>query len=107
MNKVLTAVAILSLVCLPGLVRAAEVAAVDSAVATGTEIAVSTPVEVGNKICPVSGEKVGTMGDAHKMEYKGKVYNLCCPMCVEEFNKDPEKYVKIAEEEVAATQPKQ
>ena len=65
-------------------------------------------VEVGNKICPVSGDKIlapgekGTMGDEPvKYEYNGKIYNLCCPMCVKDFKKNPEKYSKIADEEVA------
>ena len=65
-------------------------------------------VEVGNKICPVSGDKVpvpgekGAMGDEPvKYEYDGKMYNLCCQMCVKDFKKNPEKYSKIAEDEVA------
>ena len=58
------------------------------------------PVEVGNKICPVSGQKVGEMGEVVKYEYNGKVYNLCCKMCAKDFKKDPEKYSKTAEEEV-------
>ncbi len=64
-------------------------------------------VEVGNKLCPVSGDKVpapgekGEMGDNPvKVEYKGKIYNLCCPMCVKDFKKSPEKYSAIAEKEV-------
>ena len=59
-------------------------------------------VEVGNKICPVSKEKVGEMGEAVKYEYNGKIYNLCCPACKKDFAGDPEKYSKIAEDEVAA-----
>ena len=31
-------------------------------------------------------------------EYKGKVYNFCCSMCLKDFNKDPEKYVAKVEE---------
>ena len=65
-------------------------------------------VEVGNKICPVSGDKIpapgekGTMGDEPvKYEYNGKIYNLCCQMCVKDFKKNPEKYSKIADDEVA------
>ena len=65
-------------------------------------------VEVGNKFCPVSGDKIpapgekGTMGDEPvKYEYNGKIYNLCCQMCVKDFKKNPEKYSKIAEDEVA------
>lgn len=57
------------------------------------------PVEVGNKICPVSGEKVGQMGETVKVEYNGKIYNLCCDMCKKDFLKNPEKYRKIAEED--------
>ena len=64
-------------------------------------------IEVGNKFCPVSGEKIpppdekGEMGEAVKYEYNGKIYNLCCPMCIKDFKKNPEKYSKIAEDEVA------
>lgn len=58
----------------------------------------STAVEVGNKICPVTGEKVGMMGPVVQYEYQGKIYNFCCPMCIDTFKKDPGKYSKIAEE---------
>lgn len=58
-------------------------------------------IEVGNKICPVSGEKVGgDMGATVQYEYKGKVYNFCCAGCVATFKGDPEKYVKIVEEQM-------
>ena len=58
----------------------------------------SKAVNVGNIICPVSGENVEDMGDGIEREYKGKVYTLCCPACAKVFEKDPEKYSKIAEE---------
>ena len=65
-------------------------------------------VEVGNKICPVSGDKIpapgekGTMGDhPEKVAYRGKIYNLCCAMCIKDFKKNPEKYSKMADDEVA------
>jgi YHS domain-containing protein len=61
-----------------------------------------TAVEVGNKICPVSGEKVGEMGEVETIEHNGKIYNLCCAMCAKDFSKDPDKYAKIADDEVAA-----
>lgn len=66
----------------------------------------SQAVEVGNKICPVSGEEIpapgekGDMGEAVKYEYNGKIYNFCCPMCIKDFKNDPEKYSKVAEDEV-------
>ena len=59
------------------------------------------PVKVGNKICPISGEKVGEMGDVVEYEYNGKIYNFCCPMCLKDFKKDPEKYVKMVEDMMA------
>ncbi len=58
-------------------------------------------VEVGNKLCPVSGQAVGEMGPIVKHEYNGKIYNLCCKMCAKDFDKDPEKFSKMAEEEAA------
>jgi len=58
-------------------------------------------VEVGNKICPVSNEAVGTMGDVVQVEYDGKLYNLCCKMCAKTFKNEPEKYSKIAEAEAS------
>ncbi len=67
------------------------------------EQAVTQPaVEVGNKICPVSGENIEAMGEGFKYEYNGKIYNFCCSMCLKDFLKDPEKYSKIAEESAAA-----
>ncbi len=59
-------------------------------------------VEVGNKTCPVSHEKVGDMGPAVKFVYNGKIYNLCCPMCRKDFQDNPEKFSKIAEDDAAA-----
>jgi YHS domain-containing protein len=62
----------------------------------------SNAVEVGNKLCPVTGNPVddGSMGEPVKYEYKGKIYTLCCLMCEKDFKKDPEKYRAIAEKEV-------
>ena len=64
---------------------------------------IKTLPNIGNKICPVSKNQVddGTMGESVKFVYNEKIYNLCCPMCVKDFKKDPEKYSKIAEEEAA------
>ena len=59
---------------------------------------------VGNKICPVTGEKIDEKTKA-TYEYKGKVYNFCCSMCIEEFKKDPGKYIKKVEEELKGVAP--
>ncbi|MEW6171192.1 MAG: YHS domain-containing protein [Candidatus Omnitrophota bacterium] len=58
-------------------------------------------INVGNKICPVSGEKIEEKTKA-TYEYQGKVYNFCCPMCIEEFKKDPQKYIEKIEQQKQA-----
>ena len=57
--------------------------------------------DVGNKICPVTGEKIPANSNI-TYEYKGKIYHFCCAGCPEEFKKDPEKYIKKIEEEKQA-----
>jgi YHS domain-containing protein len=57
---------------------------------------VSKGQEVGNQICPVTGEKIDTK-EKVTYEYKGKIYNLCCSGCIEEFKKDPERYIQVIE----------
>ncbi|HOX52961.1 MAG TPA: hypothetical protein PKY05_15865 [Fibrobacteria bacterium] len=52
---------------------------------------------VGNKECPVTGEKIGSMGKGPLVVYKGKAVELCCSGCVKTFAKDPAKYLKVAE----------
>lgn len=62
------------------------------------------PVNVKNKICPVSGTKLSEVMKSGMnpvaYEYKGKIYNLCCAGCITNFNKDPGKYVKKTEDEL-------
>jgi len=62
---------------------------------------VSAPQNVGNKICPVSGERVDSMTPV-TYEYEGKIYNFCCPMCIDQFKKDPQKYIEKVQEELRA-----
>ena len=58
-------------------------------------------MDVGNEICPISGEKIDKETKA-TYEYKGKIYNFCCPMCIEEFKKDPDKYINKMEKQKTA-----
>ena len=64
-------------------------------------------VDVGNKICPVSGEKIKE-GEVYQVEHEGKIYNLCCKACQKDFKKDPGKYIEKLEqmEEEKKTQEK-
>jgi YHS domain-containing protein len=65
-------------------------------------------LDAGNKICPVSGEKISDVSESGMMpatyEYQGKIYNFCCTGCIDEFKKDPGKYVVKVEEELKAAQ---
>jgi YHS domain-containing protein len=48
------------------------------------------------KTCPVSGEKLGgDMGKPYVFSYKGQEVKLCCPSCKKDFDKDPNKYLKL------------
>lgn len=44
--------------------------------------------------CPVSGQKLGSMGDPVVKEYDGREVRFCCKGCVEPFEKDQAKYWK-------------
>ncbi len=53
------------------------------------------------KICIVTGDKLGEMGDPYVYEYEGREIKLCCKSCVKDFKKDTAKYIKKIEEEEA------
>ncbi len=55
--------------------------------------------DVHNTKCPVSGDDIGA--STLMAVYKDKVYHLCCPDCIEPFNKEPEKYIKVMEADPA------
>lgn len=56
-------------------------------------------VNAGNKICPVSVEKIEEKTKV-TYEYEGKIYNFCCASCVNDFKKNPQKYIKKVEQEL-------
>lgn len=46
------------------------------------------------KICPVGGDSLGSMGKPHKVTLDdGKVVFVCCDGCEEPLKADPEKYL--------------
>jgi YHS domain-containing protein len=53
------------------------------------------------KICVVSGDKLGEMGDPFVYEYEGREIKFCCKGCLTDFKKEPAKYIKKIEEEEA------
>ena len=84
-------------------VMCAFVFLVSQNLALAAETLASSPVDAGNKSCPISGDKVD-LEKGGTAEYQGKLYHFCCPMCKKDFLKDPEKYLKSmkAKEEKAA-----
>lgn len=53
------------------------------------------------KKCVVSGEDLGSMGDAVNFVHEGTLIKLCCDHCVPDVEKDPAKYVAMVKEAVA------
>jgi heme/copper-type cytochrome/quinol oxidase subunit 2 len=46
-------------------------------------------------ICPVMHEPAS---EKYFYTYEGKTYYFCCPICIEEFKKDPQKYISKIKE---------
>ncbi len=42
--------------------------------------------------CAVCGKNVQRGGGFARINHKGLMVNLCCPLCLETFQKDPEPY---------------
>ena len=61
---------------------------------------------LGQKVCPSSGENLGSMGAPLKMDVKGQTVFLCCKGCTEDAEKNPDtmlaKLGKKASEPAAA-----
>lgn len=46
------------------------------------------------KTCVVSGDRLDAMGEPSAYSYGGTEVQFCCPDCVDEFKKDPDKYLE-------------
>jgi len=69
-------------------------------ISCGQEDAPSEPKEEGKAAdtyplttCVVTGEKLGSHGDPHVIQHEGTTVKFCCEPCVDDFNKDPAKYL--------------
>lgn len=61
-------------------------------------VAESTTNAIPDKLatCPVSGDKLnGDMGAPYVFVYQGQEIKLCCKSCKKDFDKNPDKYVKL------------
>lgn len=59
------------------------------------------------KTCPVSGDKLGEMGDPYVFEYEGREIKLCCKACLKDFKKDAPKFIKQIEKAEAKEKEKE
>jgi YHS domain-containing protein len=78
-----TMLAALLLVAAAGLARAGDAPATAASPLTG-------PVEDKSRICMMQDSLQPKPGLAHA--HGGKTYWLCCPMCVQAFTADPDRY---------------
>ena len=62
-----------------------------------------TPRGKVQQTCPVTGEKLGSMGPPIPVTAAGKSIQVCCDSCVAAVQKNPNKYLKIVADEVAVS----
>ena len=48
--------------------------------------------------CIVSGEPLGSMGEAIVLVHEGREVKFCCKGCIKTFKKDPAKHVAIIDQ---------
>ena len=51
--------------------------------------------------CIVSGDKLGSMGDAITVVREGQEFKVCCKGCIKDIDKDVAKYLKAIKDGVA------
>ncbi len=54
--------------------------------------------------CPVSGEELGSMGEAVILQQPGREVALCCKACVKTYEADPETHNKEIDAAIVAAQ---
>ena len=90
--------------CAVGVLAFASHAAAGPTMSSGVGGIIMTPIGDTNtngipdrlKTCPVSGDKLGDdMGAPFVFSYKGQEVKLCCKSCKKDFDKNPDKYLKL------------
>jgi YHS domain-containing protein len=61
------------------------------------------PAQSTAGLCPVSGEKLGSMGKPFVLTHEGRDIPLCCKACKKDFEADPAKY--LAKLDAAGSKP--
>jgi YHS domain-containing protein len=94
MNRPLVCLSAAAVLCLAGFSLAQEMPGMDmpAKAPTSQPAADASAVDLGNTVCPVSGDKVGD--SKLTATYEGKLYHFCCDDCPKKFAKDPATYAK-------------
>lgn len=62
----------------------------------------SSPQTSVQRICPVTGEELGSMGRPIPVTVSGRTIQVCCQACVAAVQRNPEKYLQRVAEEIGA-----
>jgi hypothetical protein len=80
----------------PGASQSSTTVATDDPKITAALAELSTEdraLAVKQKICPVSGETLGSMGAPKKVDVKGRAVFICCDGCREQLLAKPDEYL--------------
>ncbi|MBX7257240.1 MAG: hypothetical protein K1Y02_12825 [Candidatus Hydrogenedentes bacterium] len=94
--------AILAGVSMFGIATGVQKASAEDKPAAGSQTVVGDPYPLDT--CPVSGEKLGGMGDPVIKVYEGREVRFCCKGCVSKLEKDPEAMFKKIDEKIVEQQ---
>ena len=59
----------------------------------GNETSSSANDDYPLKVCVVSGEELGGMGEPYVHQHEGTTVKFCCKPCLKKFNEDPGTYL--------------
>ena len=62
----------------------------------------STPPITAQRICPVTGEELGSMGPPIPVTISGRTIQVCCDACVTAVRRNPRLYFERVSEELAS-----
>ncbi|MFA6241942.1 MAG: hypothetical protein WC655_13490 [Candidatus Hydrogenedentales bacterium] len=94
--------AILSGISILGLVLGSSQASAQEKPAGESQKAVGDPYTLDT--CPVSGQKLGSMGDPVIKVHEGREVRFCCNGCVSKLEKDPAALFKTVDEKMVEQQ---
>jgi len=80
-----------AMVAIAGWAQEGERAAAAAGKSASQSASATTEVkEMQGNVCPVLA---GPIDKKYNYTYKGTIYYFCCPVCIEKFKANPEKYI--------------